>query len=131
MLVSSFPYTRQGPFYSVCRDRILLFWLSTTFVWFGCTCRPPLVRLCATPYRQTKENYFVCLSVCCGTLSYYSLGAFSLSIPHGLHLVVPTQFCFFWVVCRPSRTLPSKEPEQEPRNRYFPSFHRQTMPFYL
>ena len=62
MLVS--PYTRQRvPFYSACRDQILLFWPSTIFIWSGCTCRPPLVCLCATPHRQTKENYFVYLSV--------------------------------------------------------------------
>ena len=61
MLVS--PCTRQRvPFYSACRDQILLFWPSTIFIWSGCTCRPPLVCLCATPHRQTKENYFVCLS---------------------------------------------------------------------
>ena len=55
------PCTAKDSLYSVCRDQILLFWPSTTFVWSGCTCRPPLVRLCATPHRQTKENYFVCL----------------------------------------------------------------------
>ena len=55
-------YTAKDSLYSVCRDRILLFWPSTTFVWSGYTYRPPLVRLCATPLRQTKENYFVHLS---------------------------------------------------------------------
>ena len=34
-----------------------------------------------------------------------------------MHLVVPTYSCFFWVVSHPSRTLPSKESEQEPQNR--------------
>ena len=54
--------TAKNSLYSACCDRILLFWPLTTFVWSGCICRPPLVRLCATPHRQTKENYlFVCL----------------------------------------------------------------------
>ena len=55
-------YTARASFYSACRDRILLFQSLTTFVQSVCTCRPPLVCLCATPYHQTKENYFVCLS---------------------------------------------------------------------
>ena len=60
-----FPFCtwQRPPFnYSACRNRILLFWSLTTFVQSGCTCQPPLVRLCATSHRQTKENYlFVCL----------------------------------------------------------------------
>ena len=43
----------------------------------------------------------------------------SFSISHGLHLVVPTHPCFFWVACHSSRTFPPKEPEQEPQNRFF------------
>ena len=58
-----------------------------------------------------------CLFVYRSTISYYGLGAFSLPIPHGMHLVVQTQFCFFWVVYHPSRTLPPKKPEQEPQNK--------------
>ena len=34
-----------------------------------------------------------------------------------------------WVVCHPSRTLPPKEPWQEPQN--LPSLHHQTIPSYL
>ena len=77
-----------------------------------------------------KRKLF-CLFVSRDTLSCYGLGAFSFPIPHSMHLVVPTQFCFFRVVCHPSRTFLPKEPEQEPQNRSFPSPHRQTMPSYL
>ena len=42
---------------------------------------------------------------------------FSLAIPHGMHLVVPTNPSFFWVVCHPSRTSPPKESKWEPQNR--------------
>ena len=62
LVVVVVPVHDKGLFYSTCHDWILLFEPLTTFVWSGCTCRPPLVRLCATPYCQTKENYFVCLS---------------------------------------------------------------------
>ena len=52
----------------------------------------------------------------------------SLSIPHGMHLVIPTHPYFFWVACHPRRTFPPKEPKQEPHNRFFSSPHHQTMP---
>ena len=55
----------------------------------------------------------------------------SLSIPHGMHLVVPTHPYFFWVACHPSRTFPPKEPEQKPQNRLFSFPHCQIMPFLL
>ena len=51
-----FLYTTRASFYSACRDWILLFQPLTTFVWSGCTCRPPLDRLCATPHHQTKRT---------------------------------------------------------------------------
>ena len=51
----------------------------------------------------------------------------SLSIPHDMHLVVPTHPYFFWVVCHPSRTFFPKELEQEPQNRFFLSPHCQAM----
>ena len=59
---------------------------------------------CATSHHQTKRTIlFVCLPwhsylLWCGC-------SLSLSIPHGMHLVVPTQLCFFWVVYHPSMTL--------------------------
>ena len=66
--------------------------------------------------RQRKVFY---LFACCGFSTHYSVCALSLSIPHGMYLVVPTHPCFFWVTCHLSRTFPPKEPEQEPQNRFF------------
>ena len=43
--------------------------------------------------------------------------AFSLTISHGMHLVIPTHLFLFWVVCHPNRTFPPKEFEWEPQNR--------------
>ena len=74
---------------------------------------------CVTPRYQTKKTIlFVCLPwhpylLQCG----YSL---SLSIPHGMHLVVLTHPYFFWEICHPSKTFPPKEPEQESQNRFSP-----------
>ena len=96
--------TRQGPFYNACRDRILLFLALNNFclVWvYLLTTTGPSVWHSPSP---DKRKLF-CLFVCRGTLSCYDLGAFSLPIPHGMHLVVPTQLCFFWVVYHPSMTL--------------------------
>ena len=45
---------------------------------------------------------------------------FSLPIPHGIHLVIPTYPYFFWVVCHPNRTFLPKEPKREPQNRLSP-----------
>ena len=39
----------------------------------------------------------------------------SLSIPHGMHLVIPTHPYFFWVVCHPNRTFPQKSLSRNPR----------------
>ena len=58
-----------------------------------------------------KRKLF-CLFVCRGTLFYYGLGAFSLPIPHGMHLVVPTQFCLFgWYVIQTGH-FPQKSPSK-------------------
>ena len=65
--------------------------------------------VCHSPSLDKRKLF--CLFVCRGTLFCYGVGAFSLLIPHGMHLVVPTQFCFFWVVCHSSKTLPPKEPK--------------------
>ena len=43
-------------FYSACCDQVLLFCPLTTFIWSGCTCRPPLVRLHHPPQLQTKKK---------------------------------------------------------------------------
>ena len=85
--------------------------------------------MCHSPSLEKRKLF--CLFVCRDTLSCYGVDPFSLPIPHGMYLVVPTQFCFFWVVCHPSRTLPPKEFEQESQNRFFPSPHHQTIPSYL
>ena len=62
-----------------------------------------------------KKDYFVCLL----TLAFLSttVWVFSLAIPHGMHFVVSTHPCFFWVICHPNRTLPLKESKQKPQNR--------------
>ena len=52
--------------YSAYRDQILLFCPLTTFVWSGCTCRPPLIRLHHPLQLQTKKKavLFIGLSWC-------------------------------------------------------------------
>ena len=107
------PCTQQGPLYSACCDQILLFYPLTTFVWFGCTCRPLLVRLCATPHHQTKENYFVCLFAVAPFLTMvWVLSFFFLPIPHGMHLVILTQFCSFGWCVIPAGHFPQKSPRR-------------------
>ena len=44
---------------------------------------------------------------------------FSLTIPHGMYLVVPIHHSLFWVVCHSSKTFSPKEFEREPQNRLF------------
>ena len=121
----------QGPlFYSACYDKILLFQPLTTFIWSGCAYRPPLVHLCwlcHSYYQTVRTILFVCLL----WHPYLLQCRYFLSIPHCMHLVVPTYPCFFQAVCHPSRTFLPKELEQEPQNRFFPSPHRQTMLSYL
>ena len=113
------PVHGQCPlFYSACHDWILLFQPLITFVWSGCTYRPPLVHLrwlCHSYHQIKKTILFVCLP----WHPYLLRCGCSLSIPHGMHLVVPTYPYFFWMICHPSRTFPPKGPEQEPRNRFF------------
>ena len=73
-------WAQWRPFYSACRDRILLFCPLTTFVWSGCTCQPPLVRLYATPHRQKKKNYFVYLLAVAPFLIMVWVPSLSLSL---------------------------------------------------
>ena len=74
-----------------------------------------------------KRKLF-CLFVCRGTLSYYGVGAFSLPIPHGMHLMVPAQLCpFGWYVILAGH-FPQKSPSRNLKNRFSPSPHHQTMP---
>ena len=81
------------------------------------------------PLPSARQRRLFCLFACCGF--FYPLQCvYSLSIPHGMYLVVPTHPYFFWVACHPSRIFPLKEHEQEPQNRFFFFFpHCQTMPF--
>ena len=107
----------KGPLYNACCDQLLLFWLLTTFVWFGCPCRPPLVcqslsqyhlPVLAVPLPIIRQRGLFCSLFYHGTLTCYGVSALSLSIPHGMHLVVPTHPYFFWAICYPSRTFPQK-----------------------
>ena len=93
---SSLLCTARASFYSACCGRILLFQPLTTFVCSGCTCQPPLDRLCATPHHQTKRTIlFVSLP---WHLFLLQCG-FSLPVPHGMHLVALSQLCpFGWCV---------------------------------
>ena len=70
--------------------------------------------LCHSPLAD-KEDCFVFLL----TMVFLSttVWVFSLTISHGIYLVVPTHPSFFWVVCHLSRTSPPKESEHEPQNR--------------
>ena len=83
------------------------------------------------PLPITKQRRLLCSFVCYDILTCYGVGALSLSIPHGMHLVVPTHPYFFWTVCHPSRTFPPKEPEQEPHNRFSPLLTARPLPSYL
>ena len=83
------------------------------------------------PIARQKKNYFVCLFVCRGTLSCYGVGAFSLSIPYGIHLVVPAQLCSFGWYVIPTGHFPQKSLSRNLKNRFFPFPHCQTMPSYL
>ena len=70
------------------------------------------------PLPSARQRRLFCLFACCGF--FYPLQCvYSLSIPHGMYLVVPTHPYFFWVACHPSRIFPLKEHEQEPQNRFF------------
>ena len=73
--------------YSACRDQILLFCPLTTFVWSGCTCRPPLVHLHHPPPPvPDKENAVLFIGLL--WRPFLSQCRHSLSIPYGMHLTV-------------------------------------------
>ena len=80
----------------------------TTITYLCCPCHIPLL---------DKENYFVCLF----TVAFLSKTRwiFSLTIPHGMHLVIPTHLSLFWMVCHSSKTFPLKEFEWKSQNRLF------------
>ena len=111
-------YTTEAPYILLAMTGFLPFYPLTTFVWVWvsfqtthwfvnylatitylcCPCHIPL---------PNKENYFVCLF----TVAFLSetRWTFSLTISHGMHLVIPTHLSLFWVVCHPSKTFPLKE----------------------
>ena len=93
--------------------------MPTTY-WSSVVQPPPLTCAgCAAPLCHTKNAIlFVCL-LWLFLLVIVCVLSLSLSFPHGMHLVVPTHLYFFWVACHPSRIFPSKELEQEPRNKFF------------
>ena len=67
---------------------------------------------CHSPSPNKRKLF--CLFVCRGTLSCYGVGVFSLPIPHGMHLVVRTQFCpFGWCVILTGH-FPQKSPSKNP-----------------
>ena len=99
-------YTAMASFYSGCHDWILLFQPLTTFVWSGCTYRPP--HLCATLHHQTKRTILFV------SLPWHPLPT-TVWVPSlSLSLMACTQWPSsalpIWVVCHPNRTLPPKEP---------------------
>ena len=64
--------------------------------------------VCHSPLPDKRRLF--CLFVCRGTLSCYGVGAFSLPIPHGMHLVVLAQlYSFEWYVI-PAGHFPQKSP---------------------
>ena len=74
------------------QDFIVLALNSLCLVWvYWPTITVPFV--CHLPI--TKQGRVFCLLVRHGTLSCYGLGSFSLPIPHGMHIVVPTQLASF------------------------------------
>ena len=70
-------WAQWRPFYSACRDQILLFCPLTSFVWSGCTCQPPLVCLHHPPPAPNKEKKLFYLLACRGALSCHDVGVFS------------------------------------------------------
>ena len=68
------------------------------------------------PLSPDKEGYFVCLSAVAPFSATVWVLSLSLSLYYSWHAPSGSNSaCFFWVVCHPNRTLPLKEPEQEPQ----------------
>ena len=117
-------------FYSACRDQILLFCPLTTFVWSGCTCRPPLVRFHHPPQLQTKKKMFYLLA-CRSTLSCHDVGVFSLYPScHAPNSSSPNLASFGWSII-PAGHTSQKSLGRSRKISLFPSPHHQTIPPYL
>ena len=115
-------------FYSACCDQILLFCPLTTFVWSGCTCRPPLVRLHHPPQLQTKKKAVLFIGLpwrpflprCRCFLSLWHA-------PNGFFLNLAS---FGWFVI-PARRTSQKSLGRSCKIGIFPSSYHQTIPPYL
>ena len=115
--------TTRASFYSAYRGQILLFQPLTTFVWSGCTCQPPLDRLCVTPHHQTNRTIlFVSLS-CYGVVS---LSLSFMACTQWLQL----SFARLDGVSSQQDTSPKKALVRTSK-QVFPSPHHQTIPAYI
>ena len=98
-------------------NHLCLFWvyLPTTTGPFVCHSPSP-----------DKEDYFVCQFAVAPlpAIVWFLSPCPSWHAPSSSISALPV-----WVVCHPNRTLPPKEPWQEPQN--LPSLHHQTIPSYL
>ena len=121
---------QKGVLYRACRDWYLLFQPLAAFFWCGCPCRPLTSRqwfnhhhlpVLAVPLPSAKQKRLFCLFACYGF--FYPLQcvcSLSVSIPHGIHLVVPTHHCFFWVHFIPTGHFPQKCLSKNLRIGFFP-----------
>ena len=101
-----------------------------TFVWSGCTCWPPLVRLHHPPQLQTKKKLFYLLA-CCSTLSCHGVDVFSLYPScHAPNSSSPNLASFGWSIIPTGRTS-QKSLGRSRKISLFPSPHHQTIPPYL
>ena len=102
----------------------------TTFVWSGCTCRPPLIHLHHPPHLQTKKKLFYLLT-CHDALSCHGVGVFSLypswHAPNGSSLNLAS---FGWSVILAGRTS-QKSLGKSRKIGLFLSPHHQTILPYL
>ena len=74
----------------------------------------------AVPLSSARQKRLFCLFACYDF--FYPLQCvcpLSLSILHGMHLVIPAHPYFFWMTCHSSKTFPPKKPKQENHNRFF------------
>ena len=118
--------TAEAPSILLAVTGFLPFHPLTTFVWvwvsFQTTnwfvnCPTTTTYLCWLCHSSLpeKENYFVWLFTV--AFSSGTRWAPSPTIPHGMHLVVPTNPSLFWVLCHTNRTFPPKKFERKPQNR--------------
>ena len=75
----------------------------------------------AVPLPSAKQKRLFCLFACYGFFSpLQCVCSLSVSIPHGIHLVVPTHHCFFWVHFIPTGHFPQKCLSKNLRIGFFP-----------